>query len=77
MLALAEILALIVLNALAQAAFARWKMTRRAGRPGRPAAATTRVAYHYPLHPSPAGNTFRFEAAPEAAAQIRPAGMDW
>jgi hypothetical protein len=78
MLALAEILALIVLNALAQAAFARWKTTRRAGRQGRrPTAAAARVSFHYPLHPSPAGTALRFEAMPETAAHVRPAGMDW
>jgi hypothetical protein len=75
MLALAEILALIVLNALIQAAFARWKIARRTTRSKRPA--TVRVATHYPLHPSPTFNAFRLDAAPEHAAHIRPAGIDW
>jgi hypothetical protein len=75
MLVLAEILALILLNALVQAAFARWKIARRVSRPRR--AATVRVATHYPLHPSPTFNAFRLDAAPEHAAHIRPIGMDW
>jgi len=75
MLALAEILALIVLNALIQAAFVRWKIARRTTRSKRPA--TVRVATHYPLHPSPTFNAFRLDAAPEHAAHIRPAGIDW
>jgi len=62
MLALAEILALIILNALIQAAFARWKIARRVSGPKRRAKAP--IAFHYPLHPSP-------------AAHIRPAGVDW
>jgi len=65
MLALAEILALIILNALIHTAFTRWKRTRRGHRTRRPAKA--RVAMHYPLHPSP---------APEHA-HIRAAGIDW
>ena len=75
MLALAEILALIVLNAMVQAAFVRWKIARRATRSKEPAQA--RVATHYPLHPSPAFNAFHLAAAPEHAAHIRPAGVDW
>jgi len=64
MLALAEILALIVLNALIHTAFTRWKRTRRGTRARRPAQAR---AMHYPLHPSP---------APEHL-HIRPAGIEW
>jgi hypothetical protein len=73
MLALAEILALIVLNALIQAAFARWKIARRVSPQRRRYKAP--VAFHYPLHPSPTFNVF--EGAPEPAAHIRPAGIDW
>jgi hypothetical protein len=73
MLALAEILALIVLNALIQAAFARWKIARRLNPQRRRRKAP--IAFHYPLHPSPAFNAF--DAAPEHAALIRPAGIDW
>jgi hypothetical protein len=75
MLALAEILALILLNALSQAGFARWKLGRRVSHPRRPAKAP--VAIHYPLHPSPAAPAISFYAAPEHAAHIRPAGIDW
>jgi hypothetical protein len=52
MLALAEILALIILNALIHTAFTRRKIARRTSRPRQPQ--RTRVALHYPLHPSPA-----------------------
>ncbi|MDQ7249727.1 hypothetical protein [Dongia sedimenti] len=75
MLALAEILALLILNALVQAAFARWKIARRTTRSRRPAKA--RVVTPYPLHPSPTFNAFPNDAAPEHAAHIRPAGIDW
>ncbi len=75
MLALAEILALILLNALIQAAFARWKISRRTARSKSPA--KVRVATHYPLHPSPTFTAFGFDAAPEHAVTIRPAGIDW
>jgi hypothetical protein len=75
MLALAEILALIVLNALIYAAFTRWKRVRRSARSRRPAKA--HVATHYPLHPSPAMIAFQSDAAPEPAAFVRPAGIDW
>jgi hypothetical protein len=74
MLALAEILALVILNALIQAAFARWKIARRGTtRARRPAKA--RVATYYPLHPSPAFDAF--DTVPEHTAQVRPAGIDW
>ncbi len=69
MLALAEILGLTILNALLHAAFTRWKLARRATGPKRPA--RLRLAAHYPLHPSPVAG------APEHAAHIRPAGIDW
>jgi hypothetical protein len=75
MLALAEILALIVLNALVQAAFARWKIARRVSRPKY--RSKVPAALQYPLHPSPAAVALRFDAAPEHAAHIRPIGMDW
>jgi hypothetical protein len=75
MLALAEILALILLNALIYAAFTRWKVVRRSARSRRPARA--RVSTHYPLHPSPASNAFQCDAAPEPATFVRPAGIDW
>ena len=74
MLALAEILCLVIFNALLHAAFTRRKLARRATGLKRPAKA--RVATHYPLHPSPVANALRFEAAPEHAT-IRPAGLDW
>jgi hypothetical protein len=74
MLALAEILALVILNALIHTAFTRWKKTRRTsrahGRSTQPA--KLRIVTHYPLHPSPV-----FNAAPEHAAHVRPAGIDW
>ena len=74
MLALAEILGLIILNALVQSAFTRWKIARR--RSPSPRRAKVRIASHYPLHPSPAmGGTLSF--APEHAAHVRPAGIDW
>jgi hypothetical protein len=72
MLALAEILALIVLNALIQAAFARWKIARRVSPRRRLLKAP--VAF-YPLHPSPTFNAF--DAGAEHATHIRPAGIDW
>jgi len=75
MLALAEILALVILNALLHAAFTRWRIARRTGRPQR--RAKVRIAPHYPLHPSPTLAVAQCEAAPEHAAQIRPAGIDW
>jgi hypothetical protein len=75
MLALAEILALVILNAVIHAAFARWKFARRVSRPR--CAAKVPLAAPYPLHPSPVASAFRFEAAPEHAAHIRPAGIDW
>ena len=75
MLALAEILGLLILNALIHAAFTRWKIARRATGLKRPARA--RVATHYPLHPSPVASALRFDGAPEHAAHIRPAGVDW
>ena len=75
MLALAEILGLIILNALIHAAFTRWKRTRRTARSGRPA--KVRVATPYPLHPSPVASALCFDVAPEHAVHIRPAGIDW
>jgi hypothetical protein len=75
MLALAEILGLIILNALLHAAFARWKRARRTTGLKRPAKA--RIATHYPLHPSPMASALAFDATPEPAAYIRPAGIDW
>jgi hypothetical protein len=70
MLALAEILALIILNALVHTAFTRWKRTGRTQRAKRPA--RTRLSHHYPLHPSP----LQLAPGPEHA-HIRPAGIDW
>jgi hypothetical protein len=75
MLALTEILALILLNALLYAGFNRWKVVRRTARARR--TAKVWVSTHYPMHPSPAMNAFRCDAAPEAAASVRPAGIDW
>jgi len=75
MLALAEILALVVLNALIHAAFTRRKATRRTTRAARPAKVL--VSTHYPLHPSPMAHALRLDAAPEHAAHVRPAGLDW
>ena len=74
MLVLAEILGLIILNALIHTAFTRWKITRRTARSKSPA--KLRVATHNPQHPSPSVSAF-FEAAPEHGAHIRPAGIDW
>jgi hypothetical protein len=75
MLALAEILGLIILNALIHAAFTRWKIARRATGSKRPA--KVRISTHYPLHPSPVAIALSFDGAPEHAAHIRPAGVDW
>ena len=75
MLALAEILGLIVLNALLHTAFVRWKTARRVTRSKRTPLRRT-AAHHYPQHPSPVA-AFQFEAAPEHAAHVRPAGVDW
>jgi hypothetical protein len=75
MLALAEILALVILNALVQSAFARWKLARRSAMPKRPAPqrlATRRLATHYRLHPSPTAWT----AAPAPEAPRASAGID-
>jgi hypothetical protein len=76
MLALAEILALVLLNALIYAAFTRWKVTRRTAR-SRRRPAKARLSTHYPMHPSPAMHAFECEAAPEPATLVRPAGIDW
>lgn len=73
MLVLAEILALILLNALVFKAFARWKIARRTSRSRR--RTRTRTAAHYPHHPSPA--IFQIDPAPEPTAFVRPAGLDW
>jgi len=75
MLALAEILVLVILNALIHAAFTRWKIARRAT--GAKPRAKVRVVTPYPLHPSPSFSALRLDAAPEHAAHIRPAGIDW
>jgi hypothetical protein len=75
MLALAEILGLLILNALLHAAFLRWKVARRT--PASKRRAKVRVVTHYPLHPSPVASALRFDGAPEHAAHIRPAGIDW
>jgi hypothetical protein len=75
MLALAEILGLVLLNALIRTAFTRWKIARRATGLKRPAKA--RISTHYPLHPSPVASALRFDGAPEHATYIRPAGIDW
>jgi hypothetical protein len=72
MLALAEILGLIILNALIHTAFTRCNRTRR-GAKSLKRTAQARVAFHYPQHPSPASAFF----APEAAGHVRPAGIDW
>jgi hypothetical protein len=66
MLALAEVLALVILNALVQSAFARWKLARRTAGPKRPN--PQRLATHYPLHPSPAA--WSATAPPRASADI-------
>ncbi len=75
MLALAEIIGLIILNALLHAAFTRWKLARRSRSPKR--SAGLRPSAHYPLHPSPLAGALAFDAAPEQAALVRPAGIDW
>lgn len=72
MLALAEILGLLILNALIHAAFVRWKVARRTS-----SRAKRRISTHYPLHPSPAASTLAFDAALEPAVLVRPAGIDW
>ena len=75
MLALAEILGLVILNALVHTTFTRWKLACRT-RPA-PRREKVRVSTHYPLHPSPVASALRFEGAPEHAALVRPAGIDW
>jgi len=80
MLALAEILGLLILNALLHAAFVRWKSARRTASPKRRTKAP--AVTPYPLHPSPVANAFRFDGEPAEpalghAAHIRPAGIDW
>ena len=75
MLALAEILGLVILNALIHTAFTRWKIARRATGLKRPA--KVRIFTHYPLHPGPVASALRFDGAPEHAAHIRPTGIDW
>jgi len=67
MLDLAIVLALVVLNALAQAAFVRW---RNAPKTRRARQSVRRVAY--PTHPSPG-----FAEVPEHAVAVRPVGIDW
>ena len=39
--------------------------------------AKVRVATHYPLHPSPVASAYSFDGAPDHAALVRPAGIDW
>jgi hypothetical protein len=73
MIALAEILGLILLNAFCLAAFRQWRAARRGGIGER--AARQRAA-PYPFHPSPDAG-FRLDAAPEGGAHVRPAGIDW
>jgi hypothetical protein len=68
MLDLAIVLGLIVLNALAHAAYMRW---RHAPKTRRTRPALTRSGLGYPTHPSPG-----LAAAPEHAG-IRPVGIDW
>jgi hypothetical protein len=72
MLQLAAIIALVILNGLCLSAFRRWKTERR----HQPR--TLRTA-SYPLHPSPLSLSplASFDAVPEHAAHIRPAGIDW
>ncbi|GAB2178407.1 hypothetical protein [Dongia sp. agr-C8] len=71
MLALAEIIGLIILNALLHAAFTRWRLARRIRSPKR--SAGLRPSAHYPMHPSPVAGAL----APEQAVLVRPAGTDW
>jgi hypothetical protein len=75
MLALAEILGLVILNALIHTAFTRWRLARRTTGPKR--TSKVRISTHYPLYPSPVASALRFEGAPEHAALVRPAGIDW
>jgi hypothetical protein len=75
MLALAEILGLVILNALIHTAFTRWKLARRTSPAKR--YSKVRISTHYPLHPSPVASALNFEGAPEHAAPVRPAGIDW
>ncbi|HVY97859.1 MAG TPA: hypothetical protein VHA35_00055 [Dongiaceae bacterium] len=64
------ILALVVLNALAHASYVRWRGRRR-HRPALRRAGAPR-GFAYPVHPSPS-----LACAPEHAAAVRPAGIDW
>jgi hypothetical protein len=75
MLALAEILGLVILNALIHTAFTRWKLARRTSPAKR--YSKVRISTHYPLHPSPVASALSFEGATEHAAPGRPAGIDW
>lgn len=68
MLDLTIVLALVVLNALIQSAYVRWRRAPKA----RHARVTQRRALSYPTHPSPS-----LMDVPEHAVAIRPIGIDW
>ena len=68
MLDLAIVLALVVLNALVQSAYVRWRRTPKQRR----ARVAQRRAISYPSHPSPG-----WADLPEHAVAIRPVGIDW
>jgi hypothetical protein len=70
---LAIVLALVVLNALAQASYVRWRRRHRGKRPAaRPVAAGSRPGFAYPMHPS-----LGLAELSEHAITVRPAGIDW
>jgi len=69
MLDLAIVLALVVLNALAHAAYIR---SRNTSKPRRAKRAVQRRGLAYPTHPSPG-----FADMPEHAVAVRPVGVDW
>jgi len=68
MLDLAIVLALVVLNAVLQSAYVRWRKAPKARR----VRVTQRRALAYPIHPSPS-----LLDVPEHAIAVRPIGVDW
>ncbi len=73
MLDLVIVLALVVLNAVAHAAYLRWRKHQRRRTANRLAAAR---GFGYPMHPSP-GFTPGSIGVPDHAVAVRPCGIDW
>jgi hypothetical protein len=74
MVDLAIVLALVVSNALAHAAYVRWRRKSPARRTVKRRSAPR--AFTYPTHPSP-GFAAGLTEMPEHAIAVRPAGIDW